>query len=98
MDGGNNWVSQACNTDKLLSSVWFADIEKGWIAGEEGTILNTHNGGNEWNQQLSGTTEDLNSICFIDSLNGWIVGDNGIILKTNNGGIVGLNKIHRKQN
>ena len=69
-----------------LRSIYFPSSSKGWIAGDNGTILHTSDGGKNWEKQTSGTSYNLNSICFIDENNGWAAGDS-IILYTSDGGL-----------
>ena len=75
-----------------LNSVFFIDANNGYIAGDNGTILNTNDGGINWSGLVSGTISDLHSICFPSLDTGYVVGDNGTILKTTNGGGVGINQ------
>lgn len=60
----------------------------GWVAGDNGTILNTVNGGENWTAQTTGVTFNITGISFIDANNGWacMAGSGKPLLKTNNGG------------
>jgi photosystem II stability/assembly factor-like uncharacterized protein len=69
-----------------LRNVYFVDSRRGWVIGDGGTILATHNGGKSWVLQPSGVTVTLWDIYFLSPQLGWIVGDDGLILKTSNGG------------
>jgi hypothetical protein len=69
-----------------LSSVAFADAQRGWAVGEGGTILATSNGGTNWVPQASGTNATLGGVSFADAQRGWAVGPRGTILATSNGG------------
>lgn len=58
----NGWIYQnPYPTANTLLSVKFITPQKGWIAGEKGTILYTEDGGDTWEAQESGTEEDLKS-------------------------------------
>ncbi|MBN2213264.1 MAG: T9SS type A sorting domain-containing protein, partial [Bacteroidales bacterium] len=75
---------QTSPTEELLLSVCFVNENKGWAAGENGTILRTTDGGINW-ILLARQFFDLNAVYFIDENTGWIVGD-FIILRTTDGG------------
>jgi photosystem II stability/assembly factor-like uncharacterized protein len=77
-----------------LQSVKFVTPKKGWIAGEQGTILYTEDGGDTWEAQESGTDKQIKSLFFVNERQGWAVGgegdspvrEKGIILHTDDGG------------
>ena len=55
-DGGRSWTAQTSGTLSTLNSVLFhADGQRGWAAGEGGTLLATADGGRSWAAQTSGT-------------------------------------------
>jgi photosystem II stability/assembly factor-like uncharacterized protein len=70
-----------------LNSVSFPSSEKGWVAGNTGTIIHTTDKGLNWNPQNSGTTQNLLDIYFVNDLNGWACGALGTNLSTIDGGI-----------
>ncbi len=76
-----------------MYSIFFADQNNGWAAGESGIILHTSNGGTNWSPQLSGTPLLLHCINFVNSNTGWITGFSGKILATTNGGAEWNNQI-----
>jgi len=88
----NGWIYQnPYPTSKALRSVRFITPQKGWIAGEEGTILYTENGGDTWAYQESGTKQWIVGLYFANERQGWAVGagnpnEKGVILHTENGG------------
>jgi len=69
-----------------LFGIHFSDDQNGWIVGDYGLIIHTHDSGKSWNYQKSGTSDLLKDVTFNDSLNGWVVGESGTILHTTNGG------------
>lgn len=73
-------------TNKSLHAVTFVDPQTGWIVGQDGLILYTHNAGQEWHVQPSGVVENLSAIAFANANQGWIVGSRGVILHTHDGG------------
>lgn len=69
-----------------LMSVSFVDARRGWVVGDGGVILATHDAGTVWRRQPSGASGNLLAVCFIDDRRGWLVGDGGLILATSDGG------------
>jgi hypothetical protein len=69
-----------------ILSVYFADAQRGWAVGEQGTVLVSTDGGFSWHRQISGTQGYLLSVYFADAQRGWIVGYPGTILATTDGG------------
>lgn len=76
---------QASGITDTLTSVFFLDMQEGWIAGQNGTILHTTNGGVLWEKVTSGTTQWLSDISFSDADHGWATGPLGMI-HTSDGG------------
>ncbi|OGJ84488.1 MAG: hypothetical protein A2268_10875 [Candidatus Raymondbacteria bacterium RifOxyA12_full_50_37] len=66
--------------------IFFLDQLNGWIVGNAGKIVHTHDGGISWTPQLSGTSGSLRCVFFTDSLHGWIGGHGNWIGKTTDGG------------
>jgi photosystem II stability/assembly factor-like uncharacterized protein len=91
----NGWIYQdPYPTSNNLQSVKFVTPKKGWIAGEQGTILYTEDGGDTWEYQESGTEKEIRILFFINERQGWAVGgqgdspvkEKGMILHTEDGG------------
>jgi photosystem II stability/assembly factor-like uncharacterized protein len=80
------WFSQSSNTSYTLRGISFLNTSTGWVAGYNGTVLQTTNGGNIWTNQTTNTTKNINSIFFLNYTTGWFAGDSGLIEKTTNGG------------
>jgi photosystem II stability/assembly factor-like uncharacterized protein len=86
-NGGINWTFSILNFD--IKSVYFTDVNIGYIVGSGGTIRKTIDGGINWTTQISGTSVSLGSVYFTDANTGFAIGGEGtgsIILKTTNGG------------
>lgn len=79
------WAILNSGTTVNLNSIFFTDINTGYIVGNAGKILKTIDGGTNWTAQTSGTTYSLSSVYFTDNYTGYAVG--ATILKTTNGGI-----------
>ena len=94
IDGGLSWTAPwGTNTQVTLNSIYFSDINNGWIVGRNGTVLRTTNGGSSWDYITNtGLTSDYNSksVFFLNASNGWIGTDkdneNPKVLHTTNGG------------
>lgn len=84
-DGGNTWTLSA-TLASTLSSIYFTDINTGWICGTGGSMYHTSDGGASWGSQVTGTLSPLAWVCFRTPLMGLSVGTGGIIIKTIDGG------------
>lgn len=80
------WTKQDSGVGGTLSSVYFTDVNTGYVVGDYGTILKTSNGGASWIKQVSPIAGTLESVYFTDANTGYIVGRGALILKTSNGG------------
>jgi photosystem II stability/assembly factor-like uncharacterized protein len=55
-DGGNNWdTTQFSDTTVFLTTVYFSDINNGWLGSIGGHIYKTSNAGLNWNLTLNDT-------------------------------------------
>jgi photosystem II stability/assembly factor-like uncharacterized protein len=80
------WVTQNSGTTENLNSVFFTDVNTGYVVGDSGIILKTSDGGQLWTNLNSGKIYNLKSVFFIDPNIGYVTGDSGTILMTNNAG------------
>jgi len=44
-DGGETWAPQAVSSQYRLRGVFFLDVRRGWVVGDNGTIRHTTSGG-----------------------------------------------------
>ena len=65
----------------IWPSVAFTNSTTFWIAGYNGTILNTTDLGYNWTSYDSVTTNDLTSLSFVNEYTGWVCGMNGTMIK-----------------
>lgn len=65
--------------------MYFADARTGWVVGNDGTILATHDGGASWVAQESGSKTYLGRVHFVDARSGWVLEHEGILV-TRDGG------------
>ena len=84
-DGGQNWNSPKVIKpfSNSLKSVYFPDVNTGWVVGEQ-CIFRTLNGGENWINQF--LTNDFYAVWFINNSTGWAGGYNGSLYKTTNMG------------
>ncbi len=90
----SDWTLKESGTEENLNRIYFTDLNNGWIAGDNGIILQTVDSGETWKKQKSNTKADLKGIYFADSMRGWAIGKEwekekclGLILLTRDGGI-----------
>lgn len=86
-NGGDSWteIDPGCAS---LNSMYFADENTGWVAGDRGTLMKTEDGGNNWVEQHNVAFYEpaFMGIHFTSVLTGWCVGTSGAIMRTTNGG------------
>ena len=82
------WYSLSTGSSSYLTSLYFIDVNTGYIGGNNGFLSKTTNGGANWTTLTSGISSGfVRSIFFSDVNTGYICGDNGTIRKTTNGGV-----------
>ena len=85
-DPGNarqsGWTLQASGTSVLYSSVYFFDLNRGWISGGPPS-LKTLDGGTVWAGHSIAMTDQIQ---FINGDTGWALEHNGYVRKTIDGG------------
>lgn len=82
-NAGRTWQSQSLKSPTaLLFDVHFTGA-KGWIVGENGTILSSDDYGLTWVPQASPTSETLTSLFFLTKDLGWAGGDKQTLLRLN---------------
>ena len=91
-NSGMSWNLQWSVPGTPLNSVFFTDINNGYVSGRE-VILKTTNGGVSWVTEVNTVLDDFYSkIIFTDANTGWVFGgtistDNSIILNTTDAGV-----------
>ena len=68
-----------------FNSVSFINSDKGWIAGNDKTILQSTDGGNSWSV-IAVLTNSARAIRFLTDTNGWALDTKGQLLHTLDGG------------
>lgn len=82
------WEPVSFAVDLNLGEVVFVTVDRGWAAGDKGTIIHTRDGGATWTAQLGGDPEaaegEVTLLRFVDEQHGWAAKD-GRILRTADG-------------
>lgn len=85
-DAGETWRRISVPSKSELFHLDFDGNSRGWIVGDNGTILASTNEGRTWTRQDSPTSMPLYNVDFRDSKEGYIVGRSGTVLRTEDGG------------
>jgi photosystem II stability/assembly factor-like uncharacterized protein len=89
------WKQLPSPTLAWLRSVYFADVNHGWIVGSKGTVLTSEDGGGTWRKAKKITDDNIWDVYFSDSKNGWLLCESDIysgamshsyLLQTSDGG------------
>ena len=67
------WTKQNSNTLAWLKDVYFLSEKSGWIAGSDGTLLETGDGGKTWRQAKKFTDDTIRQVYFADARDGWLL-------------------------
>ncbi|MGQ0702985.1 MAG: WD40/YVTN/BNR-like repeat-containing protein [Gemmatimonadales bacterium] len=82
------WEPVSFTEDIAFREVFFVTVDRGWVAGEKGTIIHTKDGGGTWTAQMGGdpqaSEEPVKLLRFLDETHGWAV-KSGRILRTEDG-------------
>ena len=79
-NGGINWLrSDDGAPPKGVQGMAFLDVNYGWMVGDNGMILVTHDGLQHW-QTYDGPGAEWRGISFADPIHGWAVGTAGRIM------------------
>jgi photosystem II stability/assembly factor-like uncharacterized protein len=82
------WEPASFTEDIDFREVFFVTIDKGWIAGDKGTLIHTKDGGATWTVVMGGDPQGaerpVRLLRFVDEAHGWAVKD-GRILRTEDG-------------
>jgi photosystem II stability/assembly factor-like uncharacterized protein len=70
------WAPQTSGTANELRSVHFINVNEGWAAGANATLLRTTNGGSAWTPVMTGAeaARGFNTVRFLDQNTGWAGG------------------------
>lgn len=83
--GQSGWFLQNSGTTQFQRSVYFTDVNTGYVCGVNGYMLKTTNGGNNWSNQFI-TSLGIYSVYFTSASTGITGGGSGNIFKTTNSG------------
>jgi photosystem II stability/assembly factor-like uncharacterized protein len=79
------WFQQTSGTTYSINSIYFADVNTGYAAGDNFLILKTINGGSNWTVLFTGVYS-LWSNYFLNTSTGYVAGVDGGIWVTHNSG------------
>ncbi len=78
------WTRQTSGTMAWLHAVYFLDQNRGWVAGNGGTLLQTTDGGQTWRTLNPITKDNLRDVYFANDKIGWLVAEHDVVkLNTN---------------
>ena len=80
------WVQQSSGTTLNLNSVYFIDVNTGYIGADSGKVLKTTNGGANWFISNTNINRAIYSVLFVNAVTGFASTDNKV-LKTTNAGL-----------
>ena len=84
-DAGATWESMPPMPDEFYpQSMYFEDMNKGWIAGLGGVVLETSNGGQSWQIQATGSLVTLYTLAKING-HVLVVGGEGTLFRYDGG-------------
>src|SRR5215831_2685445 len=69
----SSWTRQPSGTMAWLHAVYFLDQNRGWIAGGNGTLLNTVDGGINWNRTVFTPRDTFTDVYFSNEAEGWLL-------------------------
>jgi photosystem II stability/assembly factor-like uncharacterized protein len=67
------WRKQPSGTLAWLHSIYFLNVQTGWIAGSNGALLTTDDGGATWKATAKPTEDNLRDVFFLDAKTGWLL-------------------------
>jgi photosystem II stability/assembly factor-like uncharacterized protein len=71
--GHAGWVKQKTDSLSWFRDIFFLDLEKGWIAGSDGTMLSTTDSGRTWARSAKFTTDTIDQVYFTSDNVGWLL-------------------------
>lgn len=83
----SGWFQLTTGTSAGINSIYFIDVNTGYLAADSGRIFKTTNGGMSWDIRIVNPLRYLTSIFFTDLNTGYVCGDSGYVLKTTNAGL-----------
>lgn len=82
----SQWTALSTSTSQNLNAVHFINLQTGFAAGVNGTVIKTTDAGTNWITLNTGSSVELRAVYFLNSSTGFVCGFNGTILRTTNGG------------
>lgn len=85
-DGGSSWQIVNEHLPYYITSVFFLDTLKGWVATLYTGVHSTSDGGITWTPHAPSGYLDLRDVAFADAQVGWVTGWGGQLYVTEDGG------------
>lgn len=93
----SSWMRQPSGTMAWLHAVYFLDQNHGWVAGSNGTLLETRDGGDHWQKVPLQANDTVQDVYFSEERIGWLLAERDLLklkdgerasylLKTTDGG------------
>ncbi len=82
----SQWVTINTGASQNLNAIQFINLQSGFAAGANGTVIKTTNSGANWVILNTGSSVELRAVHFLNTSTGIVCGYNGTILRTANGG------------
>jgi photosystem II stability/assembly factor-like uncharacterized protein len=76
---GSSWTRQPSGTMAWLHAVYFLDQNRGWIAGSNGTLMQTRDGGDSWQKVSLFIKDTLQDVYFADEKTGWLLAERDLL-------------------
>lgn len=94
IDGGGSWTKVDLPGEIFVRSLFFSDVQNGWIGGLKGEIYRTTDGGQSWRKHQTALDYRIHQLVFVDGLHGWAnayvydptSGRRSALLRTTDGG------------
>lgn len=72
------WVKQNTNSLAWFRDVFFVDASRGWIVGDNGTVIATMDGGSTWTPSKKFTNDTIVQVHFTNEMTGWLLCERNI--------------------
>src|SRR5947209_2373799 len=76
---GASWTRVPSGTMAWLHAVYFLDQNRGWVAGSNGTLLQTRDGGHSWQKVTLLVKDTLEDVYFADEETGWLLAERDLL-------------------
>ncbi len=82
---GLNWSQHILQDSYSLNSIYFYDMNSGYVVGDSGAVFRTQNSGQNWDIVSFPASQNLNSVFILSSSRVWIGGDSSALFYSDDG-------------